>query len=159
VINLNEIENKKFKKVVLGYSAEEVDTFLDEIYADFEWLYRRNIELQDKVGMLNQGTERYHSIEKTLEKTLFLAGQAAEETKEVARAAAEQIEKEAKFQAEETLNFARARNFELEQEIAKLENRYELMRTRVKLLLYAEIDLIEKNDIFSKKEAGLENKQ
>lgn len=159
MINPNEIEMKKFKKVVLGYSAEEVDRFLDAIYSDYERLYRKNIELQDKIGMLNQGRERYHSIEKTLEKTLYLAEQTAEETKEAARAAAEQIERGARLQAEEMLNFAKAKSFGLEQEIARLENSYELMRNRVKLLLYAEIDLIEKDDIFSKKEAGLENKQ
>ncbi len=159
MIEPNEIETKEFKKVAVGYSPEEVDGFLDDIYVDFEGLYRKNIELQDKIGMLSQDTERYHSIEKSLERTLHLAEQAAEETKEMARMAAEQIEKEAKLQAEEILSVARAKSFELEQEIARLENRYELMRTRVKLLLYAEIELIDKNEIFSEKEAELENKQ
>ena len=53
---------------------------------------------------------------------------------------------------------AEARNqlYEIQQEIASLQNRYELMRARVKLLLYAEIELLDKNEIMSEKEVEME---
>ena len=77
----------------------------------------------------------------------------AEETKENARAAAAQITESAVAKAEEIIGSARTRAFELEQDIHRLESRYELMKTRVKLLLYAEIELLDKNEIISQKEA------
>ena len=182
VIRLSDIEDKEFKKVAVGYSPEEVDRFLDEIYVDYEQLFRENRELKMKLNNLaNSGATQMtapvpkvqqtapqipapqmspqqtsQSIEKALAKTLTLAERVAEETKENARAAAAQITESAVAKAEEIIGSARTRAFELEQDIHRLESRYELMKTRVKLLLYAEIELLDKNEIISEKENGYE---
>ncbi len=42
MITPNDIATKDFKKVAVGYSPEEVDTFLDDIYVDYERLYRES---------------------------------------------------------------------------------------------------------------------
>ena len=79
--------------------------------------------------------------------------------KTAAKAEAEQIVKEARLQAQELLTAARMKSYELEQDIDALQTRYELMKTRVKLLLYAEIELLDKNEILAEKEeAALEEK-
>lgn len=147
-----EIETKDFKKAALGYSPEEVDEFLDELMVDYEKLYTENVEYRDKISILNESVDYYRSVEKTMQNTLTLAEKTAEETKISAEIRGEQIEKQARFYADEILMDAKNKLFELEQEISKLQSRYELMRTRVKLLLYAEIELIDKNDILSEKE-------
>ncbi|HIT88055.1 MAG TPA: DivIVA domain-containing protein [Candidatus Coprocola pullicola] len=182
MIRPSDIEDKEFKKVAVGYSPEEVDRFLDEIYVDYEQLFRENRELKMKLNNLaNSGATQMtapvpkvqqtapqipapqmspqqtsQSIEKALAKTLTLAERVAEETKENARAAAAQITESAVAKAEEIIGSARTRAFELEQDIHRLESRYELMKTRVKLLLYAEIELLDKNEIISEKENGYE---
>ena len=73
-----------------------------------------------------------------------------------AQAEADAILSAAKTQAAEIISAARTKSYELEQEIAALESRYELMKTRVKLLLYAEIELLDKNEILAEKEANAE---
>ena len=181
MIRPSDIEDKEFKKVAVGYSPEEVDRFLDEIRVDYEQLFRENREMKMKLkNMANNNTavsqmtaplpkaqqqtapvptaplspqQTSQSIEKALAKTLTLAERVAEETKENARAAAAQITESAVAKAEEIIGSARTRAFELEQDIHRLESRYELMKTRVKLLLYAEIELLDKNEIISQKEA------
>ena len=181
MIRPSDIEDKEFKKVAVGYSPEEVDRFLDEICVDYEQLFRENREMKMKLNnMANNNTavsqmtaplpkaqqqtapvptaplspqQTSQSIEKALAKTLTLAERVAEETKENARAAAAQITESAVAKAEEIIGSARTRAFELEQDIHRLESRYELMKTRVKLLLYAEIELLDKNEIMSQKEA------
>ncbi|MCI8628169.1 MAG: DivIVA domain-containing protein [Firmicutes bacterium] len=181
MIRPSDIEDKEFKKVAVGYSPEEVDRFLDEICVDYEQLFRENREMKMKLNnMANNNTavsqmtaplpkaqqqtapvptaplspqQTSQSIEKALAKTLTLAERVAEETKENARAAAAQITESAVAKAEEIIGSARTRAFELEQDIHRLESRYELMKTRVKLLLYAEIELLDKNEIISQKEA------
>ena len=182
MIRPSEIEDKEFKKVAVGYSPEEVDRFLDEICVDYEQLFRENREMKMKLNNManNNNTavsqmtaplpkaqqqtapvptaplspqQTSQSIEKALAKTLTLAERVAEETKENARAAAAQITESAVAKAEEIIGSARTRAFELEQDIHRLESRYELMKTRVKLLLYAEIELLDKNEIISQKEA------
>jgi cell division initiation protein len=152
VITPNDIATKDFKKVAVGYSPEEVDTFLDDLYEDYERLYAETKKEKVQVEEASSQTEQITNLQKTLERTLTLAEAAAEETKAAAKAESEAIIQNAKLQAEEILQSARTKTYELEQEMAALQNRYELMRTRVKLLLYAEIELLDKNEILAEKD-------
>ena len=152
MITPNDIATKDFKKVAVGYSPEEVDTFLDDLYEDYERLYSESKKEKVQVDNTAAPTEQIANLQKTLERTLTLAEAAAEETKAAAKAEGETIVKNAKLQAEEILQSARTKTYELEQELAALQNRYELMRTRVKLLLYAEIELLDKNEILAEKD-------
>lgn len=154
MVTPNDIATKDFKKVAVGYSPEEVDTFLDDIYEDYEKLYTESLQSKTKTDEVQEDTDRLRNLEKTLERTLSLAEAAAEETKEAAKAEAEQIIEKAKLERDEILSAARTKVYELEQEIAALQNRYELMRARVKLLLYAEIELLDKNEILAEKDAA-----
>lgn len=152
MITPNDIATKDFKKVAVGYSPEEVDTFLDDLYEDYEKLYTESTKGKAKVEEATAQTEQISNLQKTLERTLALAEAAAEETRTAAKAEGELIVKNAKLQAEEILQNARTKTYELEQELVALQNRYELMRTRVKLLLYAEIELLDKNEILAEKD-------
>lgn len=186
MITPKDIEIKEFKKVPLGYSAEEVDIFLDAVYVDFERLYRENTALNKKLASVSSELEKLKKAgnppqeaapaalptpqvtDKSLEKILDLAEAVALETKEAARKAADdiilsaeeeavRIQRDAKVRAEDDMALARNKMFELEQAMKDLEKRYELMRTRVKLLLYAEIELLEKNEIIDKYEGQNHN--
>ncbi len=152
MITPNDIATKDFKKVAVGYSPEEVDTFLDDLYEDYERLYTETKKEKVQVENTAAPTEQIANLQKVLERTLTLAETAAEETKAAAKAEGEAIVNGAKLQAEEILQSARTKTYELEQEMAALQNRYELMRTRVKLLLYAEIELLDKNEILAEKD-------
>lgn len=125
MITPNDIATKDFKKVAVGYSPEEVDTFLDDIYEDYEKLYKESQKEKSKTEAVAEDTDRLKHLEKSIERTLSLAEAAAEETKA----------------------------YELEQKISGLESRYELMKTRIKLLLYAEIELLDKGEVLAEKEA------
>ena len=163
---LSEVKNTEFKKVAIGYSAEEVDQFIKELSADYETLYTENIELKDKLGMLTESISYYRSNEKTVKEALAFAEKNAEsareaaeryaeETRAAARKEAEQLLSESRLKAAMVLHDAGRELFEIEQKIAKLESQYELMRTRIKLLLYAELELIDKGEIISQKEESL----
>lgn len=181
MITPNDIATKTFKKVAAGYSPEEVDSFLDDIYEDYEVLYLektnrpvapppveapvpvpapvpvQQVPVVQPQTHIDVEAPDYSRVEKALEKTLMLAEKTALETKENAITEGTQIVKEAKLQAESILQVARAKQYEIEQDISALESRYELMRTRVKLLLYAEIELLDKNEILSKKETKVDS--
>ena len=152
MITPNDIATKDFKKVAVGYSPEEVDTFLDDIYEDYEKLYKESQKEKSKTEAVAEDTDRLKHLEKSIERTLSLA-EAAEETKAAAKADADAIINSAKQQAEDILASARTKAYELEQKISGLESRYELMKTRIKLLLYAEIELLDKGEVLAEKEA------
>lgn len=159
MVTPHDIATKEFKKVAVGYSPEEVDIFLDEIYEDYERMYQAEQYARENPEPIPQPQEEitFKNMEKTLERTLALAEAAAIETKEAAKAEATQIIAKAKLERNEMLAEVRNQLYEAQQEIASLQNRYELMRARVKLLLYAEIELLDKGEILSEKETAIES--
>ena len=47
-----ELEKKEFKGGI-GYTKRSVNEFYDRLRADYEKLYKENIELKDKINLLN----------------------------------------------------------------------------------------------------------
>ena len=77
MITPNDIATKDFKKVAVGYSPEEVDTFLDDIYEDYEKLYKESQKEKSKTEAVAEDTDRLKHLEKSIERTLSLAEAAA----------------------------------------------------------------------------------
>ncbi|MCR5324769.1 MAG: DivIVA domain-containing protein [Lachnospiraceae bacterium] len=143
-----EIQNKTFRSGGLGYDRKEVDNYLKEIVRSYEEIYRKNMELNDKVDVLNDGLQYYKSIEKTLQKALMLAEKTAEDTKIAAQKEAKRIQKEATTQANIMLADAKNELESLHQKTIALIQQYEKYKTQFKNLAKANIELIE-SDAFS----------
>lgn len=79
-----EIQNTRFKSAASGYNKSQVDSFMEQLNKDYEYLYRQNIELNEKIDALNDRVQYYTTIEKSLHKALVLAENSAEETKAAA---------------------------------------------------------------------------
>ena len=73
-----EIQDKSFKSGI-GYDKKDVDAFLKDILANYELLYTKNAELEDKVAVLSEGISHYKSNEKSIQKALVLAQNVADE--------------------------------------------------------------------------------
>lgn len=65
MVTPNDIATKDFKKVAVGYSPEEVDTFLDDIYEDYEKLYNESMQSKTKTEVVQEDTDRLRNLEKT----------------------------------------------------------------------------------------------
>lgn len=137
-----DIESKVFKKSPMGYSVSEVDSFLKEILSDYEKAYKENIELKDKISILNDGIQHYKSMENTLQNTLILAEKTAEETKSNAHAKSEQIIRDAEIRASEIMLEAQKEINRLNQKIDFLKNQFEISKTKVRQVLVSELEII-----------------
>ena len=138
-----EIQSKVFKSGGLGYDKKDVDGFLREVLKSYETIYRENMELNDKITVLNDGIQYYKTIEKTLQKALVLAEKTAEDTRNAAMEKAKAIEKEAQTRSQ--LIVADAKN-ELEQihnQTIQLIQQYEKYKLQFKNLAAAQMELIE----------------
>jgi cell division initiation protein len=142
-----DIESKEFKKKAFGYSVEEVDCFLDEVIEAYEKIYKENIELKDKISMLNEGVQYYKTIESTLQNTLILAEKTAEDTKAAAHHKGEQIKKDAELKADETLQEARKEVFKIHQNLERLKKQYESAKIQMKQILLTQMELLDKADL------------
>ncbi|AOT68433.1 DivIVA domain-containing protein [Geosporobacter ferrireducens] len=137
-----EIQNKEFKKVMRGYKESEVDEFLDRIIVDYEKLYKENIELKDKITLLNEQIERYANLEKTLNNTLIVAQSTAEEVATNAHRKAELIIKEAEDRASKIIEQANQEIMKARREHEEVKKQMQIFRTRFKTLLEAQLEAV-----------------
>ena len=136
-----DIRNKEFRKGVRGYQAEEVEKFLDTVSKEFESLYTENFELREKVQRFEQELKQYKQLEGTLQQTMVLAQQTAEEVKQSARHEAELMLKTAEQEKAQRSLEAQKKLDEVNEEIEELLKRRELVRTQLKSFLRAQLDL------------------
>lgn len=142
-----DIESKKFDKSLMGFSTREVRKFLKEIIANYEVLYRENIELKDKLNVLSEGIQYYKTMEETLQNTLILAEKTAEEAKKRAREQAELIEREAELKAEEILGNTKDELNHLRLQKKNLMRSFETAKIQVQQYLQLQLDMIGKEDV------------
>ncbi|SHH69358.1 cell division initiation protein [Caloranaerobacter azorensis DSM 13643] len=138
-----DIQNKEFSKSIMGYKETEVVSFLDEVAADYEKLYKENLELKDKVSVLNEKVEYYQNIEKTLQNTLVVAQNTAEEVSHNAKKEAELIIREAEENARKIIEDAH-------NEVVKIQKKYEeirkellIFKTRFKTFLSSQLETVD----------------
>ena len=149
-----DIQNKEFKKVIRGYKESEVEEFLDKVIIDYEKLYKENIELKDKITILNEQIDKYTSLEKTLNNTLIIAQTTAEEVNTNAHKKAELIEKEAEFKGAKLIESANSEVVKIRREYEEVKKQLNIFKTRFKILLEAQLELLTdcRDDIVQKDE-------
>lgn len=138
-----DIENKKFsKQMVNGYNVDEVDEFLDEITSDYEKLYKENKALKDNAEELHNDVGQYKDIESTLQNTLIIAQKTADEVQNVAKKQAEQIIKDAEYQAKTKLDEINTQLMIKEKEIDELKKQFSVYKAKMESLLISQLELI-----------------
>jgi cell division initiation protein len=141
-----DIHNKEFTKGFRGYDEDEVNEFLDQVIKDYELIIREKKELEEK---LNDQTERlghFSSIEETLNKSIVIAQEAGEEVKRSAQKEAKLIIKEAEKNADRIVNESLTKARKIALEIEDLKKQSKVFRTRFKMLIEAQLDLINNDD-------------
>ena len=141
-----DIHNQEFSKVFRGYDEDEVNEFLDQIIKDYEILLREKKELEDKLEETFDRLGHFTSIEGTLNKSIIVAQEAAEEVKRNAQKEAKLIIKEAEKNADRIVNDSLTKARKIAVEIEELKKQSKVFRTRFKMLVAAQLDLLENDD-------------
>src|SRR5690606_15901463 len=141
-----DIHNKEFSRGFRGYDEDEVNEFLDQVIKDYELIIREKKELEDKLSSLNERLGHFSTIEDTLHKSIVVAQEAAEEVRGNAQKEAKLIIKEAEKNADRIVNDALSKARKIALEIEELKKQSKVFRTRFKLLIEAQLDLIGNDD-------------
>jgi len=136
-----DIRNKAFSKGIRGYQCGEVEKFLETVSQEFEVAYTENFELREKTKGLEAEIGHYRQLENTLQQTLVLAQQTAEEVKKSARHQAELMLKEAEHDKLSKVSETQVVLEAIKEEIQGLSRRRDLLRTQLKSFLLAHLDL------------------
>lgn len=125
-----------------GYKKDDVDSFMNALYHDYEIMYKENKELKDKVTTLSDGIQYYKNLEKTLQKALVLAEKTSEDTKAAAQKEAEAIERQARLNADKILLDAKQELDRIEAKTQELLQNFELYKVQFKQVLSTQMELV-----------------
>lgn len=130
-----DIRNMKFSSNMLGYKKVEVDAFLDEILLDYEKLYRKSSESDEKIKSLSKLVKNYEEMEETMKNTLVVAQSSAEQLTTSSRAKADSIIAEAELKSKEIISKAT-------EKLVALQTQYDELKKEISLsILHSKAEL------------------
>ena len=135
-----DINNKEFKRVLRGYCPEEVDEFLDQIVEEYEILFKENTALKEKLENSNDKIEQYSKIENTIQNTLLLAQNTAEQAKANAQKEADVIIKSANDTAQRILDKAHNDVIQINDEYDRVKQEFTKFRAKFRSFMNFQID-------------------
>lgn len=141
-----DIHNKEFTRGFRGYVEDEVNEFLNQIIKDYEIILRDKKELEEKVKMMSEQIGHFNTLENTLQKSIVVAQDAAEELRRNSQKEAKLIVKEAEKNADRIVNDALTKARKITIEIDELKKQSKVFRNRFKMLVEAQLDLLNTDD-------------
>ena len=141
-----DIQNKKFTSGAMGYKKAEVDEFLELLERDSETMYKNNIDLNDKINMLNKALEHYKTIEETMQSALLVAQSTGDELRKNAEEKARLIIENAENQAKEIVQNAFYSASEATKEAENVKRSTELFKARMIGMLTSQIDSLKSSE-------------
>ena len=147
-----DIHNKEFKRGFRGYSEEDVDAFMESIATDYEKVYREYCELKERCDKLQDKLTQYEKMESTMNSTLMLAQQTAENVKVTARKEAELILQEASNKKKQMLNETTMSLQSSQQELDKVVAQTRAFREKCRAILTSQLRLLDDMALDSKKD-------
>ena len=137
-----DIHNQEFRRALRGYSADEVDDFLDRVVADFEALLKENAQLRQDIEDLRGRVEQYRQLENTLHNALIVAQETAEEVKQSARREAQLIVREAEEEAARMVKASEGRVHDTEERLVVVQRETAAFRAQVRSQFEAQLEML-----------------
>ena len=142
-----EIENRKFKKEISGYSKIEVEEFMHVISENYELIYKENLANKDKINMLSNAIKQYKTMEEALQSAILVAQSAGDEVVQNAKKKAENIIADAETKAAQLLSDASREVTRVSYEYEEMKRNVEVFRTRIISLLTSQLDIVKEFDM------------
>jgi cell division initiation protein len=138
-----DIHNKEFKRGFRGYSEEDVDAFMDDLAGDYEKVYREYCELKERSEKLQDKLSQYEKMESTMNSTLMLAQQTAENVKVSARKEADLILQEAENKKKQMLDETTFNVQTTQKDMDKIKTQVNAFRAKVRSILTSQLRLLD----------------
>ena len=136
----NDLQNITFKKTFMGYSEDTVNDVLDKIIEDYSAYIRENVELKDKLALLNDGLQHYKTIEESLQNALLIAQQTGEDIKKNAYEKADNIIRDAEIKAQKIINDANQEVVKIKFEFEDSKKKLHIFKSKCEMLLMTQLE-------------------
>ncbi|KMY53550.1 septum formation initiator [Bacillus sp. FJAT-27231] len=154
-----DIHNKEFSRGFRGYDEDEVNSFLNQIIKDYELIIREKKELEEQLNSQSERLGYFSNIEETLNKSIVIAQETAEEVKRNAHKEAKLLVREAEKNADRIVNESLAKARKIAIEIEELKKQSKVFRMRFKMLMEAQLDLLNNDDWDALMEFEVDNEE
>lgn len=134
---------KRFSIVNNGYNIEEVNNFIDIVIKKLEKLSQDNSSYLMQLEELKKSNNQ--SVDMKVAKALLAAQETSDKMKELAKAEADLIVKEAKDNASAIVHEALVNAQKTEQDYELLKKKYKVYKSRVESLVKAQLELLEED--------------
>ncbi|MCC8170120.1 MAG: DivIVA domain-containing protein [Oscillospiraceae bacterium] len=141
-----DIQNKEFSKKIKGYDCDEVDDFLDAIIQDYETLGKENQALKDRLALMTKTIEHYKQLEETMQKSLEVARQSADDIRNNTNIEAQTIISKAKLDAARLSKQIDEEHIRKHQEMLNVKSEVEQYKLQVKSLCSNMIKMMDNID-------------
>ncbi len=136
---------KRFSIVNNGYNIEEVNNFIDIVIKKLEKLSEDNNNYLSQLETLKKQSNQNTDIK--VAKALIAAQETTDKMKEIAKAEADLIIKEAKDNASAIVHEALVSAQKTEQEYENLKKEYSVYKTKMESLIKGQLDLLDKSNL------------
>ncbi|MEG1256313.1 DivIVA domain-containing protein [Clostridium sp.] len=135
--------NQDFKRSMRGYNMDEVDEFLERISQDYEVVYKENAVLKEKMDVFQDKLDHYARMESTIQSTLLLAQNAAEQAKLSSQTEAELIVKNANESAKRILDKAHVDVLNINDEFDRTKQEFAKFRSKFRNFIITQMEMFE----------------
>ena len=147
-----DLNGKTFSKGFRGYDTDEVNQFFMQVSRDYERLYQDNVELKDSVERVSAKLEYYQRMESTMQSTLVVAQETADEVKKNSLQKADVLTKETELacnkQKEAAVSFCNKLRADTEAEVTRMKSEADTYAEKVRKMAdeYAAKTRVEADD-------------
>ncbi|OLN22849.1 septum formation initiator [Domibacillus antri] len=141
-----DIHKKEFGRSFRGYDEDEVNDYLNQIIKDYELIIREKKELETQLAAQTERLNYFSNIEETLNKSIVIAQETAEDVKRNALKESKLLIREAEKNADRIVEESLSKARRIAVEIEELKKQSKVFRTRFKMLMEAQLDLLNNDD-------------
>lgn len=138
-----DIMSREFKRNMRGYNMDEVDDFLEKVAEDYEALYKENAILKEKMDVFQDKLDHYSKMESTIQSTLLLAQNAAEQAKQSSQNEAELILKNANESAKKIIDKAHLGVLNINDEFDRTKQEFAKFRSKFRNFMVTQMEMFE----------------
>lgn len=138
-----DIRNQQFSRSFRGFNPDAVNSFRNLLANELEGLIRQNSDYAAHILRLEERLENYAKIERSINETLLLAQNTANEVRQNAQKEAELIVREACLRANQESTSIRERIGQIKEEYTSLQSQCDVFFARFKGLLTTQLNLLE----------------
>ena len=141
-----EVVSKKFSTVYRGLDEQAVRQHLKEVKSELDEKDNRIAQLEEMLNERQENLNSFKSVESSIQEAILSAAKAGDDIKARAQNYGDSIIKKAETEGEQTISRATQQSDHMIQHNEDLKRQAKIFRARYKMLIQAQLDLLETED-------------